>query len=269
MTKAIPDLLSGTALLGRGLGMILRRRKLFLLGAIAPLITSLIFVAVLVLLLVEADQFAAWVTPFSADWSPGAAKGLHALVGLAIAGAAILLMVISFSTLTLALGSPLYDKIAESVEAELGDVPDPVTEKLHITMVRAIGQSLVLIAVSLLIAALLFVCGFIPVIGQTVVPVVAAVFGGWMIMIEMVGSAFDRRGLFGLGQRRAAMRHRRMKVLGLGIPAFLLLSVPFLSIVVFPIATAAGTILARELVPATPAEPTQRAADQTRDSLAG
>ena len=40
----------------------------------------------------------------------------------------------------------------------------------------------------------------------------------------------------------------RSLVLGFGIPAFLLLAIPFLAIVVFPAATAGGTILARRLV---------------------
>ncbi len=242
--------------------MILRRPKLFLLGAIPPLITSVVFVAVLVLLLTQANRIAGWVTPFSNGWSPGAAAGLRVLVSLAMVAAAILLMVISFSTLTQTLGSPLYDKIAESVEAELGDVRDPVQEKPHVTMIRSIGQSLLLITVSLLAAVLLFLTGFIPVIGQTVVPVMAAIFGGWIIMIEMAGSAFARRGLFRLGERRAAMRHRRAKVLGLGIPTFLMLSIPFLSVVVFPVATAASTILARELLSATPAGPPQPMVDR-------
>ena len=44
------------------------------------------------------------------------------------------------------------------------------------------------------------------------------------------------------------MRRRRARVLGLTIPTFLMLAVPLVGVVVFPVATAAGTLLARQLL---------------------
>ena len=94
----------------------------------------------------------------------------------------------------------------------------------------------------------LFAVGFIPVVGQTVVPVVSAAFGGWMLGIELIGSAFERRGRLTLADRRAAMRQQRARVLGFAVPTFFLLAIPFVGVLVFPIATAAGTLLARQLL---------------------
>jgi CysZ protein len=156
-------------------------------------------------------------------------------------------MVISFTTLTLALGSPLYDKLSESVEREFGDVPE-LDESVARGIFRALRQAVGLIAVAALGALLLFATGFVPVIGQTVVPVISAIFGGWMLGIELVGSPFERRGWLRLADRRAAMRTRRLRVLGFAVPTFLLLAIPFVGVVVFPIATAGGTILARQLL---------------------
>jgi CysZ protein len=115
-------------------------------------------------------------------------------------------------------------------------------------MGRAVRQSLALVAISVLGGLLLLLAGFVPVLGQTLVPVVSAVFGGWMLCTELVGSAFERRGQLRLSQRRAAMRRRRARVLGFAVPTFLLLAVPFAAVVVFPVAMAAGTILARDLL---------------------
>jgi CysZ protein len=78
--------------------------------------------------------------------------------------------------------------------------------------------------------------------------VLSAVFGGWMLGIELVGAPFERRGLLRLSDRRAAMQVRRFRVLGFAVPTFLLLAIPFVGVVVFPVATAAGTILARQLL---------------------
>jgi CysZ protein len=48
--------------------------------------------------------------------------------------------------------------------------------------------------------------------------------------------------------RRQILARRRWRSLGLGVPCFLLLSIPFVAVVVFPVATAAGTLLARQLL---------------------
>ncbi len=114
--------------------------------------------------------------------------------------------------------------------------------------VRGLRQSAALIGVSALGAVVLFAAGFIPVVGQTIVPVISAMFGGWMLSIELIGSAFERRGLLTLADRRSALRRRRPRVLGFAVPTFLLLAIPFAGAAVFPVATAGGTLLARELL---------------------
>ena len=51
-----------------------------------------------------------------------------------------------------------------------------------------------------------------------------------------------------LARRRAAMQRRRWRVLGFSVPCFLLLAIPFVAVVVFPVATAGGVFLTRELL---------------------
>lgn len=237
----------GAGLLAKGLSLVTRRPRLFLLGAIPPAITSVIFTGLVIALITQLDPLTEWLTPFTDGWDRGLATTLRVLVGSALVAAAVLLMVISFTALTLALGSPLYDQLSESVEREFGDVPQ-LDETVARGIFRALRQAVALIAVSLLGAVLLFGTGFLPVIGQTIVPVISAVFGGWLLGIELVGSAFERRGLLRLADRRTAMRTYRLRVLGFAVPTFLLLAIPFAGVVVFPIATAAGTLLARQLL---------------------
>jgi CysZ protein len=244
---AAAELMMGAGLLTRGLSLIARRPRLFLLGAIPPAITSVIFTGLLIALITQLDPAVEWLTPFADGWARGAVTIIRVLVGGALVAGAVLVMVISFTTLTLALGSPLYDKLSESVERELGEVPE-LDESVARGIFRALRQAVGLIAVAALGALLLFATGFVPVIGQTVVPVISAIFGGWMLGIELVGSPFERRGLLRLADRRAAMRARRLRVLGFAVPTFLLLAIPFVGVVVFPIATAGGTLLARQLL---------------------
>ena len=241
------EFLAGVALLPRGLGLIARRPRLFGLGAIPPLITSLVFTAVLVVVFLQLDRLVRALTPFADDWSPGVASTTRTLVGIALVGGLVLIMVITFTTLTLAIGSPLYDRLSESVEREFGEVPELV-EPARVGAIRAVRQSAALIATSAVGAVVLFGCGFMPVIGQTLVPVASASFGGWMLATELVGSSFERRGLVRMADRRAVMRRNRMRVLGVAVPCFLLLAIPFVGVVIFPVATAAGTLLARQLL---------------------
>ena len=247
MAGAVREFLAGAALLPRGLSLITRRPRLFGLGAIPPAITSLIFVAVLVAVILQVERIVGWLTPFADAWSPGVATTVRVLVGVALVAGLVLVMVITFTALTLAVGSPIYDKLSESVEREFGPVPQ-LDEPVATGAARAVRQSGAMIGVSALVTLPLFAVGFIPVVGQTVVPVVSAAFGGWMLGLELIGPTFERRNRLTLAERRAAMRKHRARVLGFAVPTFFLLAIPIVGVVVFPIATAAGTLLARQLL---------------------
>jgi CysZ protein len=245
--RAITEFLAGLALLGRGLGLMVRRPRLFGLGAIPPAITSVVFIGILAALVARLDPITDWLTPFADDWAPETRVLTRVLIGTALVAGLVLVMVVTFTTLTLAVGSPIYDKLSETVEREFGPVPE-LEEPLTTGAARAVRHSVTLIAVSVLVAVLLFAAGLVPGLGQTVVPVVSAAFGGWILGIELVGSTFERRRLLTLTDRRVAMRRRRARVLGFTVPTFLLLAVPLVGVVVFPVATAAGTLLARQLL---------------------
>ena len=193
MANPVSEAVSGLALLPRGLALVVRRPRNFALGAIPPAITSVLFVIVVVALVGGMGPIVGWLTPFARNWSDGAQSAVQIAIGVALVGTAVLLMVVTFTALTLAIGGPIYDKISEYVDGEFGEVPT-FDEPLARSIGRAVRQSLALIAVSALGALPLFLAGFIPVIGQSVVPVVAAMFGGWLLTIELLGGPFERRG---------------------------------------------------------------------------
>ncbi len=257
MPSPTTEALAGAALLGRGLRILARRPRLFVLGALPPLLTSTLFVAVLVLLLTRGDAVVARLTGFADGWASGLATLVRVLVSVALLGGVVLLMVISFTTLTLTLGAPLYDLISEFVDRELPGPPVAMEEGWARSLGRGLRQSAALIGVSAVSAVVLFAAGFVPLVGQVGVPVVSALVGGWLLGVELAGSALERRGVLTLHGRRELMGTRRARVLGLCVPTFLLLAVPFVGVVVFPVATAAGALLARQLV----GEPTDAAGE--------
>lgn len=242
------EVVGGLSLLGRGTSLLLRRPRLFWLGAVPPLITSVIFVVALVLLVDHLTALTAALTPFADTWSAGLVLTVRIVVGTLVVGGTVLLMVLIFSTLTLALGSPVYDAISEAVDRTFPGAPAPLEEPVRTGLARAVRQSVGLVLTAAVGALIFFGVGFVPVLGQVVAAVGGALFGGWMLATELVGSPLERRGVLTLRGRRQTLAHRRWRSLGLGVPCFLLLSIPFVAVVVFPVATAAGTLLARQLL---------------------
>ena len=246
----IRELFTGAALLPRAFRMVTARRQLFLLGALPPLITSVFFLALLITLIGNLHTLIPFLASFSDGWLSGLHLTMEIAVGIALVGGSILIMVLVFTSITLLIGAPAYDKLAELAENELGNAPAEAANRPVLRSVaRSIRQSLALVAVSLLGTVVFALLGFVPILGQTLVPVLSAIFGSWLLCIELLSPAFERRGLLRIADRRAAMGRHRLRTLGFAIPTFLLLAIPFVSVLVFPAATAGGTILARELLP--------------------
>ena len=145
---AVLEVGGGLSLLGRAASMLLRRPRLFWLGAVPPLVTSVVFVVLIVLLLAELPALTTALTPFAAGWSPGLALTTRVIVGVLLVGGAALLMVLVFTTLTLALGSPVYDAISEAVDEAFPGAPRAPEEPLRSTLTRTVRQSVGLVAVS-------------------------------------------------------------------------------------------------------------------------
>ncbi len=245
------EFVAGLRMFCQGWGIVLRSPRLLLLGAAPVLVTTLLLLGGLVALGYWIDDLAAWMTPFADGWADGPRLALRIGIGIAVLGAAGALGVVTFTALTLLVGGPFYEHIAEVVDDRLGGTPDVVATSWLRSFARGVVDSAVLVAVSALAALILFLAGFIPVAGQTVVPVLGACVGGWLLALELVGVAFQRRGLR-LGDRHRALRRRRALALGLGVPVYLLCAVPFAALLVMPAAVAGGTLLARAVLPTVP-----------------
>lgn len=245
-SNPVSGLASGIGTLIKGAGLVLRRARLFGLGLIPPLITSVLFLVLFVTASWLSPRFAIWATPFAEGWDGAEAlRGFVALLMVAISG---LLLVLMFTATTLALGAPLYDRISEEVDAYAGSYAAASEETLLRSLWSTLKHLAKVAAITVPVGAVFLLVGLIPGVGSFLAAVGSAIFGGWMIALEMVGSPAGRRGIRTLGQRHALLRRDPWRALGFGVPAFLLLSVPLVALLVFPIATAGGTLLTRRLV---------------------
>ncbi len=247
------EFLLGMRLLGRGLALYGRNPRLILLGLIPAVISGLLYVGLFVLLLVYISDLAGAVTWFADGWAAGWRQAARIVAGLGILGLAGLLGALSYTAVTLLIGDPFYERISARIEDRYGGVPDEVTVPWWRSLARSLGDSARMLLVSVAIGLPLFLGGFIPFVGQLLIPLIGGTVGGWFLALELVGLPFARRGLR-LPARRALLRAHRPLALGFGVSVFLCFLVPLGAVLVMPAAVAGGTLLARRILGLSTAE---------------
>lgn len=243
----IKDFGSGVRLLFRGFSLVFSSPKRVLMGALPAVITAALMITGLALLFTNIDTIVDWLTGFADSWSETWRDVVDVLLGISIIALALGLNVILFTAITLMIGGPFYEYIAEEVEDELGGVPEAEQIGWWRGFLVGLRSTLLLVGASILFAIPLFFAGFIPLVGQTLVPVLAVCINGYLLGIELTGIPFTRRGRT-FKQRRRILATRRSLVLGLSVPAYLLCLVPLAAIVVIPAAMAGGTVLSHRLL---------------------
>ncbi len=241
------DFFKGFRMFGRGLGILLRSPKLLLIGALPAVLTTALLLGGVIALAFRIDDLSTLVTPFADDWDSGLRTAVRVAAGAAVFGVALAIAMIGFTAITLAVGGPFYEHIAEKVEDDLGGVPGAVELSGWRLLVMGLKDGLSLVLRSLMFTIPLLIAGFIPVVGQTAVPVLLALVTAWFLALEMIAVPFYRRGM-GLTERRRLLRKRRALALGLGLPVSLLCLIPFAALIVMPVGFVGGVLVAREVL---------------------
>ncbi|MFH8724413.1 EI24 domain-containing protein [Streptomyces termitum] len=230
----------------QGQKWVARHGRRFGFGLLPGLLTFVLYLGALTGLGFGADDLAAWATPFADDWSSpwqGLLRtGLTALVFVL----GLFLAVITFTAVTLLVGQPFYESLSEDVDRDRGgEVPESGLPLWRDLWISARDSVRVLLRV-LLYGVLLFAAGFIPVAGQTVVPVLGFCVSGFFLAEELTAVALQRRGVE-FKERLALLRGRRGAALGFGVPLTLAFLVPFVAVFLMPGAVAGATLMARDL----------------------
>jgi CysZ protein len=243
------DLGAGFGHLLKGQRWVARHGRSYGFGLLPGLITLVVYAAALVSLALWGEDLVAWATPFADDWSSpwqGLFRGLLTAVLFALG---LLLAVLTFTAVTLLIGQPFYETLSEKVDRDVS--PDGTAPESGLPLWRELWisarDSLRIVVRAVLWGVLLFACGFIPVVGQTVVPVVGFFVTGFFLTEELTAVALQRRGVE-LRDRLTLLRSRKLLVWGFGTPLGVAFLVPFVAVFLMPGAVAGATLLARELL---------------------
>ncbi|WP_435970287.1 EI24 domain-containing protein [Streptomyces sp. Qhu_M48] len=240
------DLGVGFKYLVQGQKWVGRHGRWFGFGLLPGLVTLVLYAGALVGLGYGADDLAAWATPFADDWTSPWIDILRGTLTALVVALGLFLAVITFTAVTLLVGQPFYESLSEEVDrSEGGEVPESGLPLWRELWISARDSLRVLLRVAFY-GILLFACGFIPVVGQTVVPVVGFCVSGFFLTEELAAVALQRRGVE-LKERLRLLRGRRLAVLGFGVPLTLAFLVPFVAVLLMPGAVAGATLMARDL----------------------
>ncbi|GAA0938969.1 EI24 domain-containing protein [Actinocorallia libanotica] len=248
-------MVDGVRYLGRGIAWTARRPAQWAFGLVPALLALLLFGGLLTWLGFQVGDLVRWMTPFADDWASGVREALRLTAGIAVFGAALFVSLLLFTTVTLIIGEPFYEALAARVEDSVGGAPPEPDEPFWRGLGRSVRDALVLGVAALAFGVLFFALGFIPVVGQTVVPVVALVVSGYFLTGELTGIAMERREIR-RKERFALLRTRRPAVLGFGTATAALFLIPLGAVLFMPGAVAGATLMARDLCAAdTPPAP--------------
>ena len=245
--------MAGLRYLGRGHRWVGTHGRWYGFGLLPALVTLLLYTVALVVLAAWADDLAVWATPFAEDWDAFWRSALRVVFVVLLVGLGLLLAALTFTAVTLLVGEPFYERLSEEVEESEGGCPPDPGHSLPRQLWNSLTASVYVLLRALCFTVPLFFLGFVPFVGQTVVPVVTTAVSGFFLTVELTGVAMERRDV-PVRERMRLLRERTWLAVGFGVPLALGFLVPLAAIFLMPGAVAGATLLVRDLVPAGPSD---------------
>lgn len=237
------ELVDGARLLLRGWGFWRRRPAAMAWGLVPAALAGLLVLGALVALVLNLDRLGDALTGFADGW-PTVWRQVVELVAKAIVlAAAVVLVVVSFTGLTLAIGEPFYDRIWRAVElAETGAVPTGDTG-----LWRGAVDGIAMVLRGLVVAVVAGLIGLVPVVGTALGWLVGLVLTGWVLAHELTTRALIARGVE-RRERNRLLRAHRLRAVGFGAATQLCFLVPGGAVATMPAAVVGSTLLAHGMV---------------------
>lgn len=156
----------------------------------------------------------------------------------------LVLFYFAFTALANFIAAPFNALLAEKVEQQLtGELPAEVGFGAMLNDVpRMLNREWRKMLYSLPRLIALFLLGFIPVLGQTVVPLLAFAFGAWLLAIQYCDYPFDNHKI-SFAAMRKALEERRLMAFTFGGLVSLCMAIPLINLMVMPVAVCGATAM--------------------------
>ncbi|OEU96875.1 EI24 domain-containing protein [Streptomyces oceani] len=243
------DTTAGLHYLRRGQRWVFGHGRWLGFGLLPALVAFLLYATALTVLAFFAGDIAGWATPFADGWDETWRTALRVLFAVLLWLGALFLAVLTFAAVTLLIGDPFYEKLSEQVEESEGGCPAGPDRPLWRELWISLTDSLHVLLRALVFALPLFLLGFVPIVGQTIVPVLGFCVSGFFLTVELTSVAMQRRDI-PVRERLRLLRARKGLALGFGVPLVLCFLVPFLAVLLMPGAVAGAALLVRDVTDA-------------------
>jgi CysZ protein len=165
----VRDFITGVRYFFQGFGLLIRRPRLLLLGMLPAVLTTVVLLGAMIALIANIGHLAALVTPFANGWPSGARQLARLAAEIAMIVTAVVLGIVGFTALTLTIGGPFYERIAERIEDDLGVTVQRFDRPEWQQFLSGARDGIVLTLRSAIWSVPLFAAGFVPVVGQSAV----------------------------------------------------------------------------------------------------
>ncbi len=236
------ELARGARDLTRGLAFLNKHPRLWGWVIAPAVVTLIVIVGIIIALASVADSIVTKVTA----WLPASIADIGEwVVWIVVLAAIVVAGVLMFVSIAGLVAGPFNELLSEAVEEKVTGKPGPPFSLGAFVRgaLAGIAHGLRRLAVTLLGVALLFVLGFIPVVGT----IAALVLGGY---ITACGAAYDcydavlSRRAIGYREKLEYLKLRRSRTLGLGAAVAGLLLVPGLNLVALGLGATGATLAA-------------------------
>lgn len=218
--------------------MLQRRLMPFVLIPVA--INAVLMIALLWFFIRHIAGWADWIVSFMPSWLDWLTMILVPLAVLSL----IMLFYFTFTTITNFIAAPFNALLAEKVELQLtGEQLNNMTVAEMLKDVpRMLKREWQKMAYSIPRFIALFLLSFVPVVGQTVVPVLTFVFGAWLLAIQYCDYPFDNHKI-SFKRMRNALGQRKILNFTFGTFVSIFTALPFVNLVVMPVAVCGATAM--------------------------
>ncbi|MDO2947528.1 sulfate transporter CysZ [Aeromonas simiae] len=223
----------------RGFALI-RRPGIRAFVLIPLLVNFVLFAGAFYALLLQLDKLFAWLHGMIPEWLSWLDYLLWPLALITV----LVLFSFLFSSVANWIAAPFNGLLAEKVEQVLTGESAADTGMLDVVkdIPRTLSREWIKLKYYLPKAIGCLILFLIPVVGQTVAPVLWFLFSAWMMAIQYVDYPFDNHKIDFITMREA-LKQRRGKCLSFGALVTLFASIPVVNLFVMPVAICGATAM--------------------------